>query len=143
MQEGHLTHEEINRGIAAAEKTIIFARQNRLRDGVMLPDRKLPRFHAGHDTVKFFYSAVRQLPEYFLDALLARDISVTLVTGQGMLAFEDVRNWCAVHAGLTRRTIYLPEKILEIAFQNGYDYWSIAHILVTQGWKLLDFCLFV
>jgi hypothetical protein len=141
MQEGRLTHEEINRGIAVAEKTIIFARQNRLRDGVMLPDRKLPRFHAGHDTVKFFYSAVRQLPEYFLDALRARDISVTLVTGQGMLAFKDVRNWCAVHAGLTRRTIYLPEKILEIAFQNGYDYWSIAHILVTQGWKLLDFCL--
>ena len=141
MQEGQLTHDEINHAIAAADKTIIFARQNRLRDGVMLPDSKLPRFHAGHDTVKFFYSAVRQLPEYLLDALLARDISVTLVTGQGMLAFQDVRTWCAIHAGLTQRTIYLPEKILEIAFKNGYDYWSIAHILVTQGWKLLDFCM--
>jgi len=141
MQEGQLTHDEINRSIAAAEKTIIFARQNRLRDGVMLPDSKLRRFHAGHETVKFFYSAVRQLPEYFLDALLARDISVTLVTGQGLLAFEDARSWCAVHAGMTRRTIYLPEKILEIAFQNGYDYWSITHILITQGWKLLDFCM--
>jgi len=32
----------------------------------------------------------------------------------------------AVHAGLTRRTIYLPEKVLEIAFNNGYDYWSIG-----------------
>ena len=52
----------------------------------MLPDRKLPRFHTGHDTARFFYSAVRQLPE----------------------------------------------KVLEIAFNNGYDYWSIAHILVTQ-----------
>lgn len=93
MQEGPLTHDEINHSIAAASKTIIFARQNRLRDGVMLPDQTLRRFHAGHDTVKFFYSAVRQLPEYFLDALLARDSSVTLVTGQGMLAFQNVRNW--------------------------------------------------
>jgi hypothetical protein len=82
VQEGPLTHDEINHSIAAASKTIIFARQNRLRDGVMLPDQTLRRFHA-----------VRQLPEYFLDALLARDSSVTLVTGQGMLAFQNVRNW--------------------------------------------------
>ena len=141
MQEGDLTHDEINAALEQAEKTIIFARQNRLRDGVLLPDDKLPRFHAGHDNVRFFYSAVRQLPEYFLDALLARDISVTLVVGTGMLCFRDVRNWCAVHAGRTRRTIYLPERILEVAHNNGYDYWSIAHILVTQGWKLLDFAL--
>ncbi|MDA0337492.1 MAG: hypothetical protein O2782_20200 [bacterium] len=141
MQEGDLTHDEINAALEQAEKTIIFARQNRLRDGVLLPDDKLPRFHAGHDSVRFFYSAVRQLPEYFLDAMLARDISVTLVVGTGMLCFRDVRNWCAVHAGRTRRTIYLPERILEVAHNNCYDYWSIAHILVTQGWKLLDFAL--
>lgn len=141
MREGDLTHDEINAAIAQAEKTIIFARQNRLRDGVLLPDDKLPRFHAGHDNVRFFYSAVRQLPEYFLDALLGRDISVTLVVGTGMLCFRDVRNWCAVHTGRTRRTIYLPERILEVAHGNGYDYWSIAHILVTQGWKLLDYAL--
>mgnify|MGYP006096550333 CR=1 FL=1 len=141
MQEGHLTHEEINVAITQAHKTIIFARQNRLRDGLLLPDDKLPRFHAGHDNVRFFYSAVRQLPEYFLDALLARDISVTLVVGTGMLCFRDVRNWSAVHTGRTRRTIYLPERILEVAFNNGYDYWSIAHILVTQAWELLDYVL--
>ncbi|MDP7449396.1 MAG: hypothetical protein QF689_12465, partial [Candidatus Latescibacteria bacterium] len=141
MHEGDLTHDEINAAIGEAEKTIIFARQNRLRDGVLLADDKLPRFHAGHDNVRFFYSAVRQLPEFFLDALLARDISVTLVVGTGMLCFRDMRNWCAVHTGRTRRTIYLPERILEVAFNNGYDYWSIAHILVTQGWKLLDFVL--
>ena len=141
MHEGNLTHDEINAAIGQAEKTIIFARQNRLRDGVVLQDDKLPRFHAGHDNVRFFYSAVHQLPEYFLDALLARDISVTLVVGTGMLCFRDMRNWCAVHTGRTRRTIYLPERILEVAFNNGYDYWSIAHIIVTQGWKLLDFVL--
>lgn len=141
MQEGDLTHDEINGAIAQADKTIVFARQNRLRDGVLLGDDKLPRFHAGHDNVRFFYSAVRQLPEYLLDALLARDISVTLVVGRGLLAFRDVRCWCAVHTGRTRRTVYLPERILEVAHSNGYDYWSIAHILVTQGWKLLDFVL--
>ena len=49
VQEGQLTHDEINHSLAAAAKTIIFARQNRLRDGVMLPDQTLRRFHAGHD----------------------------------------------------------------------------------------------
>lgn len=141
MKEGDVSHEEANAAIAAADKTIIFARQNRLRDGLLLEDDKLPRFHAGHQNVKFFYSAVRQLPEYFLDVLLAKDISVTLVVGQGLLCFKDVRNWQAVHIGRTRRTIYLPEKLLSQAVDNGYDYWSIAHLLVTEGWKLLDFVL--
>ena len=141
MKEGDISHEEVNAGIAAAEKTIIFARQNRLRDGVLLEDTKLRRFQAGHQNVKFFYSAVRQIPEYFLDALLARDISVTLVIDRGLLCFKDVRNWQAIHIGRTRRTIYLPEKLLEVAVNNGYDYWSIAHIVVTQGWQLLDFVL--
>ncbi len=36
MQEGDLTHDEINTAIGQAEKTIIFARQNRLRDGMVL-----------------------------------------------------------------------------------------------------------
>jgi len=141
VKEGDVTHEEANAAIAAAEKTIIFARQNRLRDGVLLDDAKLRRFAAGHQNVKFFYSAVRQLPEYFLDALLANDISVTLVVDRGLLCFKDVRNWQAVHIGRTRRTIYLPEKLLAVAVNNGYDYWSIAHLVVTQGWKLLDFVL--
>ena len=52
-------------------KTVIFGQQTRLRNGMMMPDEQLPRFHAGHDIVKFFYSAVRQLPPYLVDALLA------------------------------------------------------------------------
>ncbi|MFA6109143.1 MAG: hypothetical protein WDA75_10255, partial [Candidatus Latescibacterota bacterium] len=141
MKEGEITHEEVNAAIAAAPKTIIFGRQNRLRDGLLLPDEKLPRFHAGHENVRFFYSAVRQLPEYLLDALLAKGVSVTLALGQGLLAFRDVRNHQAVHSGRTRRTIYLPEKVLEVAVANGYDYWAITHVLIGEGWKLLDFIL--
>lgn len=141
MKEGEITHEEVNAAIAAAPKTVIFGRQNRLRDGIVLPDEKLPRFHAGHENVRFFYSAVRQLPDYLLDALLAKGVSVTLVLGQGLLAFRDVRNHQAVHSGRTRRTIYLPEKVLEVAVANGYDYWAITHVLIGEGWKLLDFIL--
>ncbi|MEW6756511.1 MAG: hypothetical protein AB1505_36905, partial [Candidatus Latescibacterota bacterium] len=141
MKEGAITHDEVNAAIAGAPKTIVFGRQNRLRDGVLLPDAKLPRFHAGHDSVKFFYSAVRQLPEYLLDALLAKGISVTLVLGEGLLVFRDVCCHQAIHGGRTRRTIYLPEKVLEVAVRNGYDYWSITQILVTEGWKLLDYVL--
>ena len=141
MQEGNIAHEEVNAAIAAADKTIIFGRQNRLSDGVLLPDDKLPRFHAGHDSVKFFYSAVRQLPEHFLDALLACNVSVTLVLGKGLLLFRDVRHHQAIHSGRTRRTIYLPDKILDVAIANGYDYWSITQVLIVEGWKLLDYNL--
>ena len=141
MKEGDISHEEVNAAIAAADKTIIFGRQNRLRDGLLLDDQKLQRFHAGHDKVKFFYSAVRQLPAYFLDALLAKNITVTLVLGKGLLLFKDVRNHQAVHSGRTRRTIYLPEKVLDVAVNNGYDYWSISQVLIVEGWKLLDFVL--
>lgn len=141
MKEGQISHGEVNAAIAAAGKTIMFGRQNRLSDGVLLPDEKLPRFHAGHDDVKFLYSAVRQLPEYFLDALLARNITITLVLGKGLLVFKDVRNHQAVHGGRTRRTIYLPEKVLKVAVNNGYDYWSITQTVIVEGWKLLDYVL--
>jgi hypothetical protein len=83
----------------------------------------------------------RQLPEYFLDALLAKNITITMVLGQGLLCFKDVRNHQAIHLGRTRRTIYLPELILDVAVRNGYDYWSITQILIIEGWKLLDFIL--
>lgn len=142
MHEGDISHAEVNEALKEAEKTIVFGRQTRVRDGLLLEDdEKLPRFHIGHDQVKFFYSAVRQLPEYFLDALLARNISVTLVAGRGLCCFKDVRNHQAIHIGCTRRTIYLPEKILDVAFRNGYDYWSVAQILVRDGSQLLDFIL--
>lgn len=142
MHEGDIRHAEVNEALQEAEKTIVFGRQTRVRDGLLLEDDdKLPRFHIGHDQVKFFYSAVRQLPEYFLDALLARNISVTLIAGRGLCCFKDVRNHQAIHIGRTRRTIYLPEKILDVAFRNGYDYWSVAQILVRDGSQLLDFIL--
>lgn len=141
MHEGSIDHEEVNAAIAAAEKTIIFGRQTRVKDGLVMDDEKLPRFYIGHDQVKFFYSAIRQLPEYFLDALLARNISVTLLVGRGLCCFKDVRNHQAIHSGRSRRTIYLPEKILEVAYNNGYDYWSLTRILMAEGWKLLDYIL--
>lgn len=142
MKEGQITHEEVNAAIAAASKTILFGGQRRPRAAdLRSADQRLPRLHVGHDQVRFFYNAVRQLPEYFLDALLARNISVTLVMGPGLLCFKDLRNHQAVHIGRARRTIYLPEQLLEQTFANGYDYWSITQVLIAEGWKLLDFAL--
>tara|TARA_Y100000588_G_scaffold234423_2_gene247996 strand:+ start:579 stop:923 length:345 start_codon:yes stop_codon:yes gene_type:complete len=57
----------------------------------LLPDEKLPRFHAGHDIVKFFYGAVRQLPAYLVDGLLDMNVSVTLVGGPQLLVFHHPR----------------------------------------------------
>jgi hypothetical protein len=40
-----------------------------------------------------------------------------------------------------RRTIYLPDKVLDVAVRNGYDYWSITQLLTTEGWKIIDYVL--
>lgn len=143
MKEGAISHEEVNAAIAAAGKTLLFGSQNRLREGLRVGDQPLRRVRVAHDQVRFFYAAVRQLPEFFLDALLASNITVTLVMGCDLLCFKDIRNHQAIHTGLARRTIYLPEGLLAAVYNNGYDYWSLTQILITEGWKLLDYALLV
>ena len=93
---------------------------------VLDADERLLRFHAGHDMVKFFYSAVRQLPPYLVDALLDHKISVTLVEGPSLLVFHHAREHQSFHVGRTRRTIYIPERVLREANEVGYDYWAIS-----------------
>ena len=79
LREGAISHAEVNASLRRQEKTIVFGQQNRLRAGRLMTDDKLPRYHAGHDVVKFFYGAIRQLPESYVDALLHWGISVTMV----------------------------------------------------------------
>ena len=141
LREGEISHAEINEIIRACPKTVLFGQQTRLRNGVRLPDERLPRFHAGHDMVKFFYSAVRQLPPNLLDAMLDMEISVTLVQGPALLVFHHPREHQSFHIGRTRRTIYVPERILAQAFELGYDYWAITEVLVQESWPLLDYLL--
>ena len=86
-REGGITHAEGNKALASYEKTVIFGQQNRLRNGLLMPDEKLTRFHAGHELVRFFYQGMNKLPEYVLDALLSYDVSVTLITGKDLLVF--------------------------------------------------------
>ena len=141
LREGHIHHADVNETIRMNSKTVIFGQQTRLRNGMMMPDEQLPRFHAGHDIVKFFYSAVRQLPPYLVDALLDHNLSVTLVRGPSLLVFHHAREHQSFHVGRTRRTIYIPEKVLRDAHEQGYDYWAIGEVLVQEAWPLLDYLL--
>ncbi|MCC7264690.1 MAG: hypothetical protein IT369_19415 [Candidatus Latescibacteria bacterium] len=143
MKEGNITHEQVNAAVAAAPKTLLFGSQNRRRQGLQVGDQPLRRLHLAHDQVRFFYSALRQLPEFFFDALLDSRITVTVVMDCDLLCFKDMRNHQAVHIGLARRTIYLPEGILAAVHRNGYDYWSLTQIILAEGWKLLDYALLV
>ena len=68
LREGNIPHGEVNDTIRSSTKTVIFGQQTRLRNGELLPDQKLPRFHAGHDLVNFFYSAVRSIRTRALSA---------------------------------------------------------------------------
>ena len=107
----------------------------------MMQDDRLRRFHAGHDMVKFFYGAVRQIPEKILDAILDAGISVTLVGERPLLAYRDVRSHQSLHTGRTRRTIYMPEQVLEQSFNRGYDYWALSEVIIQEAWPLLDYIL--
>lgn len=143
MKEGAISHEEVNAAVAAAPKTLLFGSQNRRRQGLRVGDQPLRRLHIAHDQVRFFYSALRQLPEFFFDALLESKVTVTVVMDCDLLCFKDMRHHQAIHIGLARRTIYLPEGILAAVHRNGYDYWSLTQILLVEGWKLLDYALLV
>jgi hypothetical protein len=121
--------------------TVIFGQQTRMRNGVLMTDRRLPRFHAGHDMVKFFYGAIRQLPDYLVTALLEMDVSITMVKGPDLLVFHSPREHQSFHTGRTRRTIYMPEPVLRQSFELGYDYWAISEVIIQESWALLDYLL--
>ena len=143
LREGEISHADVNDALRAHLKTVIFGQQTRLRDGVLLEDEKLARFHAGHDLVRFFYGGVRQLPEYLVDALLAWGVSVTLVRSEDLLVFRHAREHQSFHTGRTRKTIYMPELVIEEARAKGYDYWAISEVIIQESWPLLDYHLLI
>ena len=141
LREGDISHAEVNEALRLAPKTVIFGQQTRLRLGLLMEDETLPRFHAGHDLVKFFYGAIRQIPDVILDGILGAGISVTLVRQRELLAYKDVRAHQSFHTGRTRRTIYMPEHVLQAAFNAGYDYWALAEVIIKEAYPLLDYVL--
>ncbi|HJP31871.1 MAG TPA: hypothetical protein QGF95_15090 [Candidatus Latescibacteria bacterium] len=144
LREGDVTHAEINHVIRQAEKTVIFGQQTRLRAGILVKeDERLPRFHAGHDVVSYFYGAIRLIPDYLLDAIFERGISVTMIKDHDLLFYRDLRCHQSFHTGRTRKTIYLPEGVLMGAFERGYHPWAFSEILLHETWKLLDYYLVV
>ena len=144
MREGDIAHGDINDVIRMAEKTVIFGQQTRLRAGILMKeDERLPRFHAGHELVNYFYGAVRLIPEYLLDAIFERGISVTLVKGVDLLIYRGPRCHQSFHTGRTRKTIYVPEGVLLAAFERRYHPWALSEVLIYEAWKLLDYYLIV
>ena len=141
LREGGISHAEVNEALHLAPKTVIFGQQTRLRLGLVMEDDQLPRFHAGHDMVKFFYGAIRQIPDVILDGILAAGITVTLVMERDLLAFRGPREHQSFHTGRTRRVIYMPEQVLEAAFKRGYDYWSLSEVIIREAYPLLDYIL--
>ena len=141
LREGNIPHAEVNAALCQHEKTVIFGQQTRLRNGVIMPDDKLTRFHAGHELVRFFYQGMNKLPERILDALLEYNVSVTLVTGKDLLVFHGVRTHQSFHIGYTRKTIYMPEGIIREAIDKGYDSWAISEAIIQGTWPLLDYLL--
>ena len=144
LREGDINHGEVNAVIRRSEKTVIFGQQNRLRAGILMKDdERLPRFHAGHDVVNYFYRAIRLIPDYLLDAIFERGISITMIKGADLLVYREPRCHQSFHVGRTRKTIYLPEGVLMNAFERGYHPWAFSEILLLEAWRLLDYYLLV
>ncbi len=128
--DGDVSHVDINRSISASERVILFGEQTRL-----------PRLHAADPLVLFFWRVLKKVPPYLRDALIDGPISITLVRGDTLFHFRDVRCHQAVHIGRRRRTIYLPEILLLQAEEKGYNHWSIAEGVIFAAWMLLDYLL--
>ena len=144
LREGEVSHAEVNAVIRQAEKTVIFGQQTRLRAGILMKeDERLPRFHAGHDVVRYFYGAIRLIPEYLLDAIFERNISVTMVKDRDLLVYRGPRCHQSFHTGRARRTIYIPEGVLMTACERGYHPWAFSEVILHEAWKLLDYYLVV
>ena len=103
--DGDVSHVDINRSISASERVILFGEQTRLPH--FSEDRRLPRLHAADPLVLFFFRVLKKVPPYLRDALIDGPISITLVRGDTLFHFRDVRCHQAVHIGRRRRTIYL------------------------------------
>jgi len=139
IYDGDVSHADINRSIAGAERVILFGEQTRLPH--FPEDRRLPRLHAADPAVLFFWRVLKKVPPFLRDALVDGPISITLVRGDTLLHFRDVRSHQAVHIGRRRRTIYLPEILLDQAEKKGYNHWSIAEGVIFAAWMLLDYLL--
>jgi hypothetical protein len=141
LLDGSVNHQEVNEAIAKADKVILFGEQNRLP--YFTEDERLPKLHAGDPLVLRFWKVLEKLPETYREALFERAISVTLVRGESLLFFENYRRHQALHLGLRRRTIYLPEVLFEQAQAQGYDHWALAEGILFAAWILLDYQLLV
>ena len=139
ISDGEVPHAEINLSIAGADKVVLFGGQTRLPH--FPEDRRLPRLHAGEPQVLFLWRVLTKVPENLRAALIEGPISITLVRGDTLLHFRDFRCHQAVHIGRRRRTIYLPEILLQQAEEKGYNHWSIAEGIIFASWMLLDYLL--
>ncbi|MEE2657201.1 MAG: hypothetical protein VX733_01775 [Candidatus Latescibacterota bacterium] len=139
--DGPVDHEEVNLAIAGAHKVILFGEQTRLPHFPV--DRRLHKLHAAEPLVLFFWKVLHKVPRHLREALIEGPISITLVRGDALLCFRDVRHHQAVHIGRRRRTIYLPEILLYQAEEKGYDHWAIAEGVIYAAWMLLDYLLLV
>ena len=137
--DGDVPHADINRSIAGANRVILFGEQTRLPH--FPEDRRLPRLRAADPLVLFFWRVLKKVPPDLREALIDGPISITLVRGDTLLYFRDVRCHQAVHIGRRRRTIYLAEILLHQAEDKGYNHWSIAEGLIFAAWMLLDYLL--
>lgn len=141
IMDGEVSHEEINRSIEGADRAILFGQQTRLPH--FPDDVRLPRLHAADPSVLFFWRVLKKVPPQLREALVSGPISLTLVRGDTLLHYRDVRHHQAVHIGRRRRTIYLPQLLLQQAEEKGYNHWSIAEGVIFAAWMLLDYLLLV
>ena len=137
--DGEVSHADINLSIAGSDRVILFGQQTRLPH--FPEDRRLSRLHVADPLVLFFWRVLKKVPAFLRDALVDGPLSITLVRGDSLLYFRNVRCHQAVHIGRRRQTIYLPEILLHQAEDKGYNHWSIAEGVIYASWMLFDYLL--
>ena len=141
IYDGQVAHGDVNRSLNVADKVILLGEQNRLPH--FPSDQRLRKLHAADPLVLFTWKVLQKIPETLRTALIDQPISLTLVRGDELLYFADYRCHQALHIGLRRHAIYVPQLLLHAAEERGYDHWAIAEGLVYGGWMVLDYLLLV
>ena len=139
IYDGEVSHQDVNHAINAADRIILLGEQPRLP--YFPEDVRLRKLQAGDPLVLFVWKALKKIPATLRNAIIDEPISLTLIRGDELLYFRDVRCHQALHIGRRRHTIYLPQLLLHAAEEKGYDHWAIAEGLIYGAWMLLDYLL--
>ena len=152
LRAGKVSHHEVNEAIRRYKKYHVIGFRShkdpyRHRTPELIQDLELDR-RTNPELDQFISNVERDIPDFFRSALMAANVSVTLVDvrndssiHEDKLVYLDTNRYQQFHTGRTRRTIYMPYKFVSNALGSRNDTWAVVKSIVVEAIPLLDYIL--